>query len=344
MKTKNKMSLFAYATVLMFFCTVLGILFALRVYDEKRLNFFSVFLIWYAVIILAGLTLTCKNHRNMSSAATLAALPYGAYCFIAYYDETIVFCGIYLLIIVAVVILYYFARIFFRNIPSHKERSVVLVGRTKTLLRKSFMVTGVLAAYIFFVTFYCTMTGTIQNTTSIKNVVRNADASSIEFSLSDWEKASKDKKKEYAQRLIDYECGKLYIKPLKLYVDPKMQNHQYGYYINSNRIIALSKNRLYKGNVLEVLNAICHESYHALEYSLIQSGDIYNGNTDIEKTVQYKISKYKSEFENYRDYKTSDGALSFYKYYNQMCESDSRTYADIESVVLYKILLLNGSS
>lgn len=78
----------------------------------------------------------------------------------------------------------------------------------------------------------------------------------------------------------------------------------------------------------EMLDSICHESYHAYQHRLI---DAYNS-VDVEYRdllTFYFVPIYEEEFQNYVDGKDDDLA-----YYFQMCEMKARDYAE-ESVIDY---------
>ena len=72
----------------------------------------------------------------------------------------------------------------------------------------------------------------------------------------------------------------------------------------------------------EVLNTCLHEAFHSYQYRLI---DAYNStDEDVKSLRMYKRAvSYIEEFSNY-----IDGNKDFNGYYEQLCETDARNYAE----------------
>lgn len=331
----KKISFFLYVVLMLLFNLLLGVLLFRFIYDEHKLAFEGFFPFAYIASILIGLILTYKTHRTWWSAIAVVSIPYGIYCLIAYPGTgTIITSILFLISLVFVAV-----DIFIKRIPKKADKEVIMMIRIKKLIYKAHNLTGFFSlVLVCIVLVSCITTAGAASSNGLYE--RKTE---ISFSLQNWNDADMHQKEEYAQLLLDYECNKLNIKPLTLSVE-KMPETRLAYYSDSQNSVVLNKNHLKKDSLLSVCNSIAHESFHSLEYSLIYNEACYSGNADLDKNITKKISAYKSEFTDYKEYNSEKAlnAREFYDYYYQTCETDARSYGDSESVVLFKLILSNG--
>lgn len=83
---------------------------------------------------------------------------------------------------------------------------------------------------------------------------------------------------------------------------------------------------------MDLVNTICHESYHAYEHRLI---DMYESSSDQYKQLKVfeYATEYQKEFNNYTEYLPE--LDNYEEYYYQLCEADARDYADVREFEYY---------
>ena len=80
----------------------------------------------------------------------------------------------------------------------------------------------------------------------------------------------------------------------------------------------------------EVLNIVCHESYHAYQHCIVSALE----NADEESKNLRLFRDARNYAEEFCDYKSGDNG--FYDYYYQECEMDAREYAEEALLNYYK--------
>ncbi len=100
-----------------------------------------------------------------------------------------------------------------------------------------------------------------------------------------------------------------------------------GSYSREDDCLLLNSTILKDDNLKQLINTLSHEMYHRFEYFLVE--DYSNGSLDnnyLTDTMIDKIEIYKFELKNYKSAGISEE--SYDNYYNQVCESDARAYAE----------------
>lgn len=107
-----------------------------------------------------------------------------------------------------------------------------------------------------------------------------------------------------------------------------LDEHTFGHYNNSTRTITLNLSYLTTANAHTMLTTVCHESYHAYQYRLVE---LYEGlkAEDRDLLLFNEAAQYRDEFANY-----VDGSDNYYAYSRQWCEADSEEYAE-DAVIDY---------
>lgn len=329
----KKISFFLYVVLLLLFNLLFGVVFFKYVYDESKLAFEGFFSFMYIVCVFVGFSLTYKKRRTIWSAISIVSVPYGVYCFFAFPGTGSIVASVLLAISIGFVA----ADIFIKKYPRNTDKELITMIRVKKLIHKAYYLTAVFSLVLICIVLVSNIF--LPNSQNSNSIEKQSD---ISFSLDEWEKADINMKEEYAQSLVNYECSKLNIKSLTLVIK-KMPKSRLAYYSDSQNCVVLNLTHLKNDNMLEVLNTIAHECFHSLEYSLIRNGTNYNGLSIVDENITKKISTYRTEFTDYKEY-NSEKALSYkeyYDYYFQTCEYDAREYGDCESLVLYKLILSN---
>lgn len=107
-----------------------------------------------------------------------------------------------------------------------------------------------------------------------------------------------------------------------------LDEHTFGHYNNSTRTITLNLSYLTTASARTMLTTVCHESYHAYQYRLVE---LYEGLKAEDKDLLLfsEAAQYRDEFANY-----VDGSDNYYAYSRQWCEADSEEYAE-DAVIDY---------
>lgn len=340
MKTNNKMSKLVYIILAFFINLFLAVLFFRFFYNEKLFRFEGFFSFIYIVCVVLGLAITYRKHRTIKSAVYVVIVPFGIYCLVAYNSVWTIISGIILLIS----FIYICVQTFQKPIPKNKDKNLINFIRVKKMIKKGHSMLGFYSTVLVITAIIASLLsgGSVLAKTMDERSLEKQ--SSITFSLDDWKRADEDTKLSYGKAIVDYECDKLNIKPLTLTVSSKMSNTRLAYYSDNQSKIVINKNHLNNDSVFEICNTIAHECFHATQYSLIFNGEKYIGNTNIEDYITDRITTYKVEFKNYKEYDDNNTDVNYqeyFDYYTQNCESDSRKYGEIESLVLYKLILSN---
>lgn len=161
----------------------------------------------------------------------------------------------------------------------------------------------------------------IQSSTKITNntdvYMRKYDEKSLE-SLHNWSELTRKEKLNTLQTICNNERDYLGISArIKVGVGSNL-THAYCQYNNKSKEITFDISQLDHASSTTLLEALLHSSYHAYEYALVESYDTMS--SDYSKLFDYRIiATYKKEFST----KVTNKA----KYYNQINESNARSYA-----------------
>ena len=151
----------------------------------------------------------------------------------------------------------------------------------------------------------------------LARVIRKYDEKSLE-SLHNWSKLTRKEKLNTLQTICNNERDYLGISArIKVGAGSNL-THAYCQYNNKSKEITFDISQLDHASSTTLLEALLHSSYHAYEYALVESYDTMS--SDYSKLFDYRIiATYKKEFST----KVTNKA----KYYNQINESNARSYA-----------------
>ena len=281
------------------------------------------------VIAAAGFLLNFKKRRNYVSVFFDVASGFGIYTVIVYSlfrGRLILIVGI----IAAVLIACYVALVFSGRIKDQSRYKAILRNRERQAVCGSTRILSVALAAIMFVI----GGGTLLTGTIIKPTVEPAGPASVEEQTIDnnietlallnddqWEEVSTEKKVDVLQTVANIERRYLGLHhELNIKVANTEENLA-GYYSDTLHTITISSDYLLRASPRELVNTVCHESYHALQYRMV---DAYDSVPDELKDLLFfaEASVLKAEF---ADYKDSSGDIQ--EYYSQLCETKARSYA-----------------
>lgn len=138
-----------------------------------------------------------------------------------------------------------------------------------------------------------------------------------------WEKLSYEDRVDLMLEVLETEKYVLSIDEVNVYFVnlDDTNNTSVAFYTPNNNTISFSTKYLQRSSVEDAIYTICHEIYHAYEYSLAQKYRNLPYKSRI-KLEHFRIKNYSDEFNNYIS-KEESRAL----YIDQLIETDSRTYA-----------------
>lgn len=145
-----------------------------------------------------------------------------------------------------------------------------------------------------------------------------------------WDEASYQEKTRFLEVIKNMELNNLGVL-YKVDLIYKELDELEGNYSHFEKTITIDKD-LIEEHVLNVINTVAHECYHAYEHQCV---DLYESLDENHKqlTLFENVEIYKNEFDNYISSKEN-----YEKYYGQQVEIDSRCYAS-ERVDYYFVLL-----
>lgn len=142
-----------------------------------------------------------------------------------------------------------------------------------------------------------------------------------------WAKLDATERLNVMKVIADIEANYLGIPKVSICTEV-LDEHTFGHYNNSTRTITLNLSYLTTASARTMLTTVCHESYHAYQYRLVE---LYEGLKAEDKDLLLfnEAAQYRDEFANY-----VDGSDNYYTYSRQWCEADSEEYAE-DAVIDY---------
>lgn len=252
------------------------------------------------------------DRRNYLSIALNVLMPFGIYTTIAYMPLLTLPIGLVWGILITLNIIYiglYLFKVKRRNYNSLLEKSQFVIGLASLL------------SLVIVLSFTLFGSSIIQSSTKITNntdvYMRKYDEKSLK-NLHNWSKLTRKEKLNTLQTICNNERDYLGISArIKVGAGSNL-THAYCQYNNKSKEITFDISQLDHASSTTLLEALLHSSYHAYEYALVESYDTMS--SDYSKLFDYRvIATYKKEFST----KVTNKA----KYYNQINESNARSYA-----------------
>ena len=253
-----------------------------------------------------------EDKRNYLSIALNVLMPFGIYITIAYMPLLTLPLGLVWGILITLNVIYiglYLSKVKRRNYNSLLEKSQLVIGLASLL------------SLVIVLSFTLFGSSIIQSSTKITNntdvYMRKYDEKSLK-NLHNWSKLERKEKLNTLQTICNNERDYLGISSrIKVGAGSNL-THAYCQYNNKSKEITFDISQLDHASSTTLLEALLHSTYHAYEYALVESYDTMS--SDYNKLFDYRIiATYKKEFST----KVTNKA----KYYNQINESNARSYA-----------------
>lgn len=315
MKQHNTLTLkqFIIRSVGVYFITlIIFCLFIFKVIPGCSLLQSKLVLFLLAVLSVGLIYFEKDDRRNYLSIALNVLMPFGIYTTIAYMPLLTLPIGLVWGILITLNIIYiglYLFKVKRRNYNSLLEKSQLVIGLASLL------------SLVIVLSFTLFGSSIIQSSTKITNntdvYMRKYDEKSLK-NLHHWFKLTRKEKLNTLQTICNNEREYLGISSrIKVGAGSNL-THAYCQYNNKSKEITFDISQLDHASSTTLLEALLHSTYHAYEYALVESYDTMS--SDYNKLFDYRIiATYKKEFST----KVTNKA----KYYNQINESNARSYA-----------------
>lgn len=315
MKQHNTLTLkqFIIRSVGVYFITlVIFCLFIFKVIPGCSLLQSKLVLFLLAILSVGLIYFEKDDRRNYLSIALNVLMPFGIYTTIAYMPFLTLPLGLVWGILITFNVIYiglYLSKVKRRNYNSLLEKSQLVIGLASLL------------SLVIVLSFTLFGSSIIQSSTKITNntdvYMRKYDEKSLK-NLHNWSKLKRKEKLNTLQTICNNERDYLGISArIKVGAGSNL-THAYCQYNNKSKEITFDISQLDHASSTTLLEALLHSSYHAYEYALVESYDTMS--SDYSKLFDYRIiATYKKEFST----KVTNKA----KYYNQINESNARSYA-----------------
>lgn len=315
MKQHNTLTLkqFIIRSVGVYFITlVIFCLFIFKVIPDCSLLQSKLVLFLLAILSVGLIYFEKDDRRNYLSIALNVLMPFGIYTTIAYMPLLTLPLGLVWGILITLNVIYiglYLSKVKRRNYNSLLEKSQLVIGLASLL------------SLVIVLSFTLFGSSIIQSSTKITNntdvYMRKYDEKSLK-NLHNWSKLERKEKLNTLQTICNNERDYLGISSrIKVGAGSNL-THAYCQYNNKSKEITFDISQLDHASSTTLLEALLHSTYHAYEYALVESYDTMS--SDYNKLFDYRIiATYKKEFST----KVTNKA----KYYNQINESNARSYA-----------------
>lgn len=315
MKQHNTLTLkqFIIRSVGVYFITlVIFCLFLFKVIPGCSLLQSKLVLFLLAILSFGLIYFEKEDKRNYLSIALNVLMPFGIYTTIAYMPLLTLPLGLVWGILITLNVIYiglYLSKVKRRNYNSLLEKSQLVIGLASLL------------SLVIVLSFTLFGSSIIQSSTKITNntdvYMRKYDEKSLK-NLHNWSKLERKEKLNTLQTICNNERDYLGISSrIKVGAGSNL-THAYCQYNNKSKEITFDISQLDHASSTTLLEALLHSTYHAYEYALVESYDTMS--SDYNKLFDYRIiATYKKEF--------STKGTNKAKYYNQINESNARSYA-----------------
>lgn len=315
MKQHNTLTLkqFIIRSVGVYFITlVIFCLFIFKVIPGCSLLQSKLVLFLLAILSVGLIYFEKDDRRNYLSIALNVLMPFGIYTTIAYMSLLTLPLGLVWGILITLNVIYiglYLSKVKRRNYNSLLEKSQLVIGLA------SLLSLVIVLSFTLFGSSIIQSSAKITNNTDV--YMRKYDEKSLK-NLHNWSKLERKEKLNTLQTICNNERDYLGISSrIKVGAGSNL-THAYCQYNNKSKEITFDISQLDHASSTTLLEALLHSTYHAYEYALVESYDTMS--SDYNKLFDYRIiATYKKEFST----KVTNKA----KYYNQINESNARSYA-----------------
>lgn len=296
-----------YIITLVIFC-----LFIFKVIPGCSLLQSKLVLFLLAILSVGLIYFEKDDRRNYLSIALNVLMPFGIYTTIAYMPLLTLPLGLVWGILITLNVIYiglYLSKVKRRNYNSLLEKSQLVIGLA------SLLSLVIVLSFTLFGSSIIQSSAKITNNTDV--YMRKYDEKSLK-NLHNWSKLERKEKLNTLQTICNNERDYLGISSrIKVGAGSNL-THACCQYNNKSKEITFDISQLDHASSTTLLEALLHSTYHAYEYALVESYDTMS--SDYNKLFDYRIiATYKKEFST----KVTNKA----KYYNQINESNARSYA-----------------
>lgn len=164
--------------------------------------------------------------------------------------------------------------------------------------------------------------GAPEDTQAVQQQVEDCMPTLVQLEEDTWQTLTLQQKLDVLQTVIDLEQSSLGLPYALTARVAQVEGDVIASYNDRSLTITISADDLETRSGGYMLEAICHEAYHAYQYRLL---DLYTAAPEQSRSLQVfrSVEQYEKEF---RDYES--GEEDFEAYYTQACESDARDYAE----------------
>lgn len=287
-----------------------------------------------------GMCLMMKRHRTWFVVVLHTLMPYGICTVLSYAGEgKILICGG--LVTAGALTVAYAVLIFRQKIKNKARYKEIMLRRIgKSFAGMHCFVGTVLALFgvlCLFGTFekdtnlYASIPAT-QKTEYTDAELQKLEEAILHLKKETWDGMTAQERLDVLQVVVNIERGELGIPKTLKVVAQDMSEGQWGYYREYEWTIYVNKAYLEEKSATELLDTVCHEIYHAYQWSLVKAYCKADDETRNLKLYQ-DIEPYVEELARYKN-GSEDPAV----YYSQKVETDARTYA-AKRVIAYLLLL-----
>lgn len=286
-----------------------------------------IFVVVLLSMFVLGVITNKRKNRNWGSIFSNIALPFGVYTLLSYVEvKKKVF--VIPLLCAAILSLLLIIVIHGRPVKNRRKRRMIVANR----LRKTASGVQFFLALALFFSMTIIGFGDLFGTSIMQpNVVATTYEDSYKETIRSnfdkvcllqehlWEKLSVQEKLDVMQCCANIERYYLGI-PHELKVGTDFTGeYVLGYYDEGKNEIIISADSLLNDTPSEVLNTLCHESYHSYQQCIVEVME--NASEDMKSLRMFESAhSYATEFEDYKSWGD--------EYYDQECETDARNYAE----------------
>lgn len=331
MRDKNTMGLPGYLCANLYW-GLLGMYFfratVFRIVGELTLTQ-SKWLLWalLAVFLLMGIALTYKRRRNYLSIWANIVLPFELYTLMAYGTQLPYLATVSIALAAGLSVGYIFlvATAAVPRVHTHtqafakKLRTCLLGVKTIFSCCLFLLILTLISSAVFDISLVRSSTAE-KKQDSTWTIAANIDTV-CQFSDTKWYSLSDEEKVAAMQVIANIEARYLGLPHGLELVVSTLPDNTVATYDDSKHLIQVNLLHFNESTPTKLLDAICHEAYHAYQRRLCDVYDSVDARYQTLLTFN-EAAVYKQEFADY-----NGGAEDFDEYYTQHCERSARSYA-----------------
>lgn len=302
-------------------------------YDQSR----TILIVMIVVMSAIDIMINIRKNRNGMSVFANVVLPFGLYTALAYISvNRYLFVTVFILAGLATT---FFAMVTMRRRIRSKKTWLVIAKRIKLII--------VQMQHLFAIGLFATMLllgvgaffgSSLLQPEVIATTYTEAEEQTINNNIESvlmlqeelWVDLSVPERLNILQTVANIERRYLGILHELNVGVANLGEYTLGYYDDRKHQVIVSLDSLMNDPADEVLNTVCHESYHAYQHCIVSV--LENADEELKNLRLFRNAR--NYAEEFCDYKSGDNG--FYDYYYQECEMDAREYAEEAVLDYYK--------